>query len=150
MLQSCFNHMIASTCQSLPCKIIFKKTDITKAAMLTYYLCPASVSISWLLVSIELCFISVHSAQFRLRIVDLCRFWCLIDGFLRSPHICTNKFAPTVLVHFLKNDVIQFHHLLNVMFLVSLCSASFGVEQTEKMGKLKLVTRQACSSLSWE
>ena len=90
---------------------VSKKTDITKGAMLTYSLCPASVWISWLLVSI---FISVHSAQFRL-------LWILLSNRWISPHICTNKFAPTVLVHFLKNDVIQSSECY---VLVALCSAN--------------------------
>ena len=70
----------------------------------------------------------------------------VLDGFL--PIYAHNASITNLHQLFLyissKNSVIQFHHFLNVMFFGGcLCSAaSFGLLQTEKIQKLKLVTRQ--------
>ena len=77
--------------------------------------------------------------------VDFCGFWCLR---WISPHICTqcidNKFAPAVFVHFHWE---QCHPIPSF----SQCYVFWGVPffrcklwdfQTEKIQKLKLVTRQ--------
>ena len=120
---------------------VSKKSDITKAAMLTYSLCPASVWISWLLVSIELSFISVHSAQFRL-------LWILVANRWISPHIYAQTNLHQLFLYISSKTMSS--NLLNVMFWSPFVLQIFGVKPTEKTGKLKLVTHQACTSFSRE